>query len=316
MRRLLRKSEGEPTAESIAAAGEWLAQNSFGTLIAVGGGSVLDWARLSLAVSRNWLNVTTGSIAADLKPADRPRLVLVPTSCGSGAESAAVAVYSVEGRKQPVVSDAFLADRVVLDGQVLNSASPSTLASWMSDTLSHAIESFVSVVPNALAKHAAVSALQTVLRFGSNADVHCRHERLMEAGFLGGVAASNCSVGVVHAFAHTVASYGVPHGVANAMGLAAGISANAGTSEMRALLDLLGMSASDALVSAISPITATALADGVPATARAALDDTGGREEIAARMAKDVCLRSNPRRMDNAALQVFLQDVAQAVSTV
>ena len=76
--------------------------------------------------------------------------------------------------------------------------------------------------PAALAKEAAFAALRLILEHYANASDASHAQTLMEAGYLGGVAAANCSVGAIHAFAHTMAAYGMPHGYANALGLIAG----------------------------------------------------------------------------------------------
>ena len=55
------------------------------------------------------------------------------------------------------------------------------------------------------AKEAAVSSLAIVLDQYDAPAGHERLERLLEASYLGGLAASHCSVGVVHAFSHSVA---------------------------------------------------------------------------------------------------------------
>jgi alcohol dehydrogenase class IV len=314
--RVLTKPAGEPTLESVEAAAEWLRTHDYGTLIAVGGGSVIDWARLALAAARGWLDASTGTVRSPDSNEIVPTLVLVPTTCGSGAEAAAVAVYTLDGKKVPIVLDRFLADRVILDAQFLAAARPAAVASWLSDALSHSIESFVSIVPNGLAKQAAVAALHTVLREHNAADVHCRNERLMEAGYLGGVAASNCSVGVVHAFAHTIARYGVPHGVANAMGLAAGLMVNADTAEMRALLSRSGFDSVDSLAAAIAPITRLALTDSARWGVHESLEDARGRETVIERMLADVCMRTNPRRLDRGGAAEFLDAVQQTVCAV
>ena len=313
--RTLAKPPGEPSVESIAAAASWLAAHEHETVIAVGGGSVLDWARLAMATARGWLDLQTGQMRPDVPVGDRVRLELVPTTCGSGAEAAAVAVYTAQGRKVAVVSDAFIADRVILDAQFLSTASPAALASSLSDALSHSIEAFVSIVPNALAKQAAVAALQSVLQHYTAVDLHCRNERLMEAGYLGGVAASNCSVGVVHAFAHSMAAYDLPHGVGNALALAAGINVNAETSEMRGLLERAGFARAEALIDAVRPITSSALR-GVTTRAQAALATPAEREAIAERMLTDVCLRTNPRRLERDGVFAFLDDVDRALGAV
>ena len=314
--RTLTKPQGEPTGDSISAGAVWLSANEHDAVIAVGGGSVLDWARLAVAASRGWLDLDSGRLRASTPRLEPSEIVLVPTTCGSGAEAAGVAVYALNDRKVPVVSDAFLADRVILDAQFLSTAQPVALASWLCDALSHSIEAFVSIVPNGLAKQAALSALATILQHHSAHDAHCRNERLMEAGYLGGVAASNCSVGVTHAFAHSIAYYGVPHGVGNALGLAAGIATNAETSEMHALLERARFKSTDALTAAMDPIISTALADSRAKRARAALDASADREDVVKRMLSDVCLRTNPRRLDREGVLAFLEHVDRLLAPI
>ena len=91
----------------------------------------------------------------------RPWMCLVPTTCASGAEGAAVAVFSDEGRKVPVASRSLLADHVVLDARFLESLTPFQLAASLGDVASHALEAFLSIVPNSLAKEGAFSALHS-----------------------------------------------------------------------------------------------------------------------------------------------------------
>ena len=114
------------------------------------------------------------------------------------------------------------------------------LACSLADTLSHGIESFVSLVPGTLAKESGVAAVRLVLEHPGEAAGSCRDERLMEAGYLGGVAASNCSVGVVHAFAHSIAALGIGHGHGNALGLTAGVLTNADAAAMSTLVRRFG----------------------------------------------------------------------------
>ena len=315
-RQLLQKPDGEPSDDSVARGAEWLAGRTFGRLVAIGGGSVMDWARLSLAAQRGWLDTRTGKITATTTPGDRPFLTLVPTTCGSGAEAAAVAVYTIAGRKLGVVSPAFVADRVILDGQFLASLAPSVLASFLSDALSHAIEAFLSIVPNPLAKEAALTGLRIILEHADATPGACRNERLMEAGYLGGVAASNCSVGVVHAFAHVISAYGVPHGVANALGLIAGIRTNADTPAMQTLVARTGLGSVHRLVAAVRSITSAAISAELADTARQTLTDASTRQTVTTRMLGDVCVRTNPRPLSPEDVTAFLADVERMAAVV
>jgi alcohol dehydrogenase class IV len=294
--------------------GDWLAHHAPSRLVAVGGGSVLDWARLAGAAAGGWLDVESGQTHPPDTSWRRQELVLVPTTCGSGAEAAGVAVYTLNGQKHPVVSPSFIADRVVLDAEFLGAFDATSIAPFLCDALSHAIEAFVSIVPNPLAKQAAVSALQVIL---DHRDVreHCSRERLLEAGYLGGVAASNCSVGVVHALAHALASDGVPHGVANGLGLSAGIAANQATSEMASLVARSPFDSVSALQDAIAPVVSVALSSSHARHVDGLLGNRADRDRILASMEADVCLRTNPRRLQRDDLEVFLDRVASDLQT-
>jgi alcohol dehydrogenase len=306
---VLEKPPGEPTRDTVAACAEWLSDRPAYRLIAVGGGSVLDWARLASAVAGGWLDLNTGGVTAPAAAWSRPELVLVPTTCGSGAEAAGVSVYTAGGVKRAVVSQSFIADRVILDGQFLSAFDATAVAPFLCDALSHAIEAFVSIVPNQFAKYAAANALQLILDHQHASDP-CSRERLMEAGYLGGVAASNCSVGVVHAFAHALACYGVPHGIANGLGLSAGIATNAMTDEMANLLGRTGFATPEDLQEAVKPLISAAVSSSHAEHVRDLLARPSDRDLVIGSMEADVCLRTNPRRLDRADLHTFCDRVA------
>jgi alcohol dehydrogenase class IV len=271
---------------------------------------------LAWAASQGLLSLVDDKMTMQEAPDGRPALWLVPTTCGTGAEAANVAVCNVNGKKLPVVSPAFIADRVILDGQFLRLVSPASLACALCDALSHAIEAFVSIVPCTLAKEAALSALQLILEHYANAGDASSAQHLMEAGYLGGVAAANCSVGAIHAFAHTIAAYGLPHGYANALGLLAGIFANQDTPAMQVLLQRCGAGRIDVLVDWLRPIVRLALAHAVDVDAKQLLQDTLTREAISERMRLDVCMRSNPQMLDEEARRVFLYCALETVEGV
>jgi alcohol dehydrogenase class IV len=310
-RQVLVKPAGEPTRAMIEMGAAFLKGRRPRRLVGIGGGSVLDWCRLALAAARGALDLATGQIGDGRALESRPPLWLVPTTCATGAEAAGVAVYADGGRKIPVLSPSFIADRVVLDGRFLATVPRARLAAFLGDTLTHAVEAFVSIVPGTLAKEAAVSAARLVLADRSSTPTS-RNERLMEAGYLAGLAASNCSVGVVHAFSHSVACYGIAHGFANAMALDAGIVTNGGAAAVSELVTRLGLSVAG-LRRAIGAVLAPAGED--PASERLAdlLSSRDSRTDIIARMSSDVCMRTNPGSLTAIDLERFLDHVRRTV---
>ncbi len=309
LRRLV-KPVGEPTHEMVVAAAAELRTAAPTRLVAIGGGAVLDWARLA------WLT-SVGALDDEGRVHDRWQaqrraldLVLVPTTCGSGAEAAAVAVLSIDGRKVPVVSPALLADQVILDSRFLSSVSDSTMASSVADALSHAIEAWMSIVPGRLPRESAVSSLRLLLGDGPAYD---RAARLMDAGFLGGVAAAHCSVGVVHAYAHSMARFGLGHGHGNALALQPGLRRLLALPAAAGLLDQLGLSATG-LIERVEAMTAAAQAHPDSAIALAVLDAPEDRSALLEAMAAEPCLRTCPLPAATLDLDAFLDDVRDGVA--
>jgi alcohol dehydrogenase class IV len=296
---------------------DFLSQKRLSRIVAIGGGSVLDWCRLSWAVSRGLLRLGDSRLHQEATVEEHPEFWLIPSTCGTGAEAATVAVYNSEnGAKVPVVSQAFLASHVILDGQFLTSVRSGSLECSLSDALSHAIESFVSIVPCGIAKESAVSALWLILENYELPVSTSRNDKLMEAGFLGGLSASHCSVGVVHAFAHTVARDGIAHGHGNALGLIPGILTNAETPAMQLLLKRCALPSVRDLLQRVRPIVEKAIAARPTEHLMRQLRDSAGRAALRDRMTKDVCMRSNPRPLAAGDIDQFLDRVLEIAGSI
>jgi alcohol dehydrogenase class IV len=308
------KPRGEPDDHMVSWGAEFLSGRGFTQIVGIGGGSVMDWCRLSWAVSAGLLSLRTGRMAQRPAGVGRPEIWLVPTTCATGAEAAAIAVYSVDGHKVPVLSPDFVADHVVLDGRFLARLEDADLAEFLSDAISHAVEGYSSIVPSTLAKQSAVSALRLIFEWWPQAPSPHRNQSLMEAAYLAGVAASNCSVGIVHAFAHTIAAYGVGHAVGNAAGLLAGIATNAAAPALPELAAMCGLPGVDALASRIAPIVNLALDETERMAIGHVLQDPGRRRDVAVRMSVDGCLRSNPLPVDETGIDAFLTRVVHGVA--
>ncbi|MBM4000065.1 MAG: iron-containing alcohol dehydrogenase [Planctomycetes bacterium] len=306
----LTKPPGEPTVEMVRHGADFLRRNPARRVIGVGGGSVLDWCRLSWA--RRWDLIPDVYPAGGVVEFDTPSLpdfVLVPTTCASGAEGSAVAVVMDSiGRKVAVRSPNLLASTVILDGQFLSGVAEHRMAASLADVLSHGIESFVSLAHSAFAEDAALASLRRVFGCLGAPDSSGRDQTLLEAAYLAGVAASNSSVGIVHAFAHSVARHGVSHGLGNALGLMAGIRSNAETNAMKDLVARLHLKSTDELLEWVSRAVGPAIRD-VGSLLAESLTRHESRRELATAMMADACIRTNPVRVDDADVNRFLEDV-------
>ena len=305
------KPPGEPTVESVDRGAEFLRSRPYRRIVGIGGGSVLDWCRLAWAASCDLLTERGGTYSVPATDARRPELWLAPTTCATGAEGAGVAVFSAAGRKYPVVSRLFVADRVFLDARFLEFLSPGAMALSLCDAASHAVEAYVSIVPAYLAKEAAASALWRILDSYGQPRSTERDERLLEAAYLAGLAAGHCSVGVVHAFAHTTARQGIPHAQGNALGLLAGLAVNAHVPALAQLAGRMGCESVGRLTDRLRPIVADALAAGDQSAVVRMLSHEASRNKVAELMSWDACLRTNPRSLEAEDYRMFFDSVLQ-----
>ncbi len=310
-KRICIKPAGEPTRETVRRGADFLTGRCPQWIIGIGGGSVLDWCRLAWAEAAGVIPTTlASSLTIPSSPSlDVPEFWLVPTTCATGAEAAAVAVVLDGGRKVPVISELFLATRAVLDGQFLTGANRRTMADAAGDALGHAIESFVSILQSPLAEDAAVGAIERF--FAANDEKHPRHDLLMEAGYLGGLAASNASTGVAHAFAHSVARFQVPHGRAVRYALPVAIATNADTPAMRRLLSRLHLADVDALLENVCRVTSVDADDADYHLANRL--EGGDRNVVVEAMLDDVCLRTNPVRFRAEDAARFVSRVTEVI---
>jgi alcohol dehydrogenase class IV len=123
-------------------------------IVAIGGGSVLDGAKLC------WARYEHPHFPTE--KLDRPfalpplrslsRFVAVPTSAGTGSESSSTAVFteSGTGRKIPAVTHDFLPDIAILDPRLTVDLPPEWTAMTAFDALGHALEGYVSALENPL----------------------------------------------------------------------------------------------------------------------------------------------------------------------
>ncbi len=212
----------EPTWSDIPPLAQRITEFCPDWMIAIGGGSVLDGAKLCWALYEH-PNLSPDRLALpfSLPPLrKRAKFVAVPTTSGTGSEASSSAVFSdVEtGVKVAVVSHDFLPDIAILDPELsVDLPLPITLTSGL-DAISHAIEGYVSTQANALVRPLAGIAVEHMLKaldvlVDRPADLDARTEALV-AAYYAGIVQNMCVVGPAHAIAHNLGAVGIPHGLA------------------------------------------------------------------------------------------------------
>jgi alcohol dehydrogenase len=207
--------------------------NGCDSLVAVGGGSVIDTAKgANIVISENTDDLLkfqgVDRIGARLKP-----LVVVPTTAGTGSEVTNVAVILNVGAgvKMALVSNRLYPTVAILDPVMTLSMPPLLTASTGMDALTHAIEAVYSLQANPVSTAFAAAAV-TLLRNNiveavKNGGNETARMNMADGALLAGVAFSNAMVGCVHAMAHSIGAVAhVPHGVANSIMLPYGMEYN------------------------------------------------------------------------------------------
>ncbi len=128
---------GEPTDEMVTAILNDIPQNRYRRIIALGGGTVLDIAKVLAVAGSNTVDQLYDKMPDFIKSAE---LVLVPTTCGTGSEMTNIAILNrVElGTKMGMVSSEMYGDHAVLIPQLLEKLPFSVFAASSIDALVHA----------------------------------------------------------------------------------------------------------------------------------------------------------------------------------
>ena len=217
--------EPEPSiqnAEKVAAAARRV---KYDLVIGLGGGSVLDMAKVASVAATN-PGPVTGFIGVDKIQRRGLPMILLPTTSGTGSEVTMNSVVKAEtdSIKTGIVSQHLLADIAVVDPSLALTMPPKTTAATGLDALSHAVESLMSVDSNPVTESLALEAVKLI--FSSleavyqNGDNISARSNMALASVMAGAAFGNAGVCAGHAAAYAFAvKYGIPHGVSCAIAL-------------------------------------------------------------------------------------------------
>jgi alcohol dehydrogenase len=214
---------GEPTTDFVDAGVAALRAHEADGVVAVGGGSPLDTAKAISVMATN-----PGPLPEYLGyhriPAPGVPLIAVPTTAGTGSEVTRVTVITDTSRdvKMMILSNHLLPRVALADYKLTLTCPPGLTANVGVDSLTHAIESYVSAkanpVTDMLALRAAALIGQNLRRAQADGGDEEAREALMLGAMLAGAAFSNASVALVHGMSRPIgAHFHVPHGLSNAV---------------------------------------------------------------------------------------------------
>ncbi|MEP1471161.1 MAG: iron-containing alcohol dehydrogenase [Halieaceae bacterium] len=192
-------------------------------VLAVGGGSAIDAAKIIAASSasdddpRDWVGF--GKVKHEI-----PKIYAIPTTSGTGSEATMGAVISdpVSHEKGVISGATLLPAAAALDPDlILGLPAPITAATGM-DALTHGIEAYIGVWERGTRIEHSRAAIKlvfdnlvTACNDGGNREARAA---MSVAACYAGIAINQVNVGNVHAIAHQLGGkYGIPHGMANAL---------------------------------------------------------------------------------------------------
>lgn len=217
------KVQPDPTDENVAAGVVALKAHAADTIVAVGGGSPIDTAKV-IAIRQANPQPLSGLMGLHKITRVGLPLIVVPTTAGTGSEASKVAVITDTARqvKMMMLSAPLLPRAAVVDYELTLSMPPGLTAAVGVDTLTHGIEAFVSRQANSLTDPLALQCIALCARHlrtaWSDPGNHPAREGMMLAATLGGLAFSNSSVCLVHGMSRPIgAVFHLPHGLSNAV---------------------------------------------------------------------------------------------------
>ncbi len=192
-------------------------------ILAVGGGSVIDMAKLISIFAHQKNAIETLVLNQGLIENIKTPLVAIPTTSGSGAEATAFAVLYIDKLKYSVATDLIQPNYVYLLPDFSFTAPSYLTACTGLDAFCQAIESVWSVNSNSQSEEYAYKAVDLIwnnLQLATNENNKLAKAKMQEASFLAGKAINITKTTAPHAISYVFTSYyNIPHGHAVALSL-------------------------------------------------------------------------------------------------
>lgn len=254
-----------PDVADVDAAADLAREMKADFIVALGGGSVLDAAKVIAVLALNSDSALDYLLGAKPVPEEHLPLIAVPTTSGTGSEVTSVAVLSdhAQGIKAPLLSETFFASVAIVDPRLTMSVSPRTTAVTGFDALCHAIEAYWNrnhqPVCDVLATHAIGLILHNLERAVTHGADYAAREAMAEASVVAGMAFCIPKTTSSHACSYPLTNrLGIDHGEACALTIDYFMRLNVsrGVARIEALARKLGFASAYALADEIARLRA------------------------------------------------------------
>ena len=229
----------DPTTDAVDQGLSAFLEGRHDSLVSLGGGSPIDTAKAIGLLAANGGRPRDYKVPNPIPKAGPPHIA-IPTTAGTGSEVTRFAVISdsISQEKMLIAGSSLMPSAAVVDYELTMSMPRRLTADTGTDSLTHAIEAYVSRKANRFTDTLALSAMKTIwaelpTAFRRPEDRAAR-EGMMLAATLAGIAFSNASVALVHGMSRPIGLFfHVPHGLSNAMLLPAVTQFSAGSAPGR-----------------------------------------------------------------------------------
>ena len=226
--------EPDPSLASARAGARAMTAFEPDVIIAIGGGSAMDAAKIMWVLYEN-PDAPFDDMAMDFmdirkriyefpKMGKKAYFVAIPTSSGTGSEVTPFAIITDKetGIKWPLADYELMPNMAIVDTDNMMSAPKGLTCASGIDVMTHAIESYVSVMASDFTEPLSLKAIKLVFDYlpraykdGSDAEAR---DHMANASCIAGMAFANAFLGLNHSMAHKLGAYHhLPHGIANAV---------------------------------------------------------------------------------------------------
>ncbi|MHA1230311.1 MAG: iron-containing alcohol dehydrogenase [Candidatus Helarchaeota archaeon] len=234
--------EPDPKDITIIKGGDFAKEFKPDLIVGIGGGSVMDSAKcIYFLYERPDKTLYQCDPFTYFGLGKKSKLVLIPTTSGTGAEHtfAAVVTNTETGQKVVVASQELVPSIVIIDPKLPLGMPPKLTASTGIDAYVHAVEGIINPMNNDFTEALNIHAIRLLLKYlpkavGDGADDINIREKVHNAASLAGIGFGNSSCGIAHSTGHSLgAVHHIQHGIAVGVMLPYVLQFNKSTSEKK-----------------------------------------------------------------------------------
>lgn len=227
--------EPDPTLASATAGAKAMTSFKPDVIIAVGGGSAMDAAKIMWVLYEHpdadfeEMAMRFADIRKRVYPfpkmGEKAYFIAIPTTAGTGSEVTPFAVITDEktGIKYPLADYELMPDMAIVDANLMMNAPKGLTSASGIDALAHSLEAYASMLATDFTDGLALKATKLIFDYlprayenGANDPV--AREKMANAATIAGMAFANSFLGVMHSMAHKLGAFHhIPHGIANAL---------------------------------------------------------------------------------------------------